>query len=352
MKERGIFKRGAWYYIRFAGPDGKIIYKSTHSKEFKVAEALLVRCKAEVRQGRHPELISTERHTFKDLAPQYLKWAERQKDYRTKSYIVKALVDRFGALPLHRFSTMLLEQYQSDRLNSGNAPATVNRAMACLSHMATKACEWRMCGQSFKEAVRHAKRLPENNRRLRYLSGEERQRLIEASDAHLKPILIMALNTGMRKGEILSLKWEAVDLKNRFILLNQMQTKNSERREIPINNALAETLRALPRRLDIPWVFFDPLTGNRYKDVKRSFFSACKRAGVLEFRFHDARHDFASRLVMAGVDLKTVQELLGHKTLAMTLRYAHLSPTHKKAAVGLLDRENNDQAGVQKLKQS
>ena len=164
--------------------------------------------------------------------------------------------------------------------------------------------------------------------------------MIQASDSHLRPILITALNTGMRKEEILSLKWEEnVDLRHGFLLLDR--TKNGERREIPINATLRAALQGLTRRLDSPYVFFDPLTGKRYRDVKRSFASACRRAGIKDFRFHDCRHTFASQLVMAGADLMTVKELLGHKTLAMTLRYSHLAPAHRRRAVDLLDEALN-----------
>jgi integrase len=167
-------------------------------------------------------------------------------------------------------------------------------------------------------------------------------------DPHLKPIVVMALNTGCRKSEILNLQWDQVDLKHGFILLDH--TKNGERKEIPINGTLKESLEALfqgtrerPRRLDIPWVYYDTRTGNSYQDIKRAFNTACFKAGIRDFHFHDLRHYFASHLVMSGFDLNTVRELLGHKTLTMTLRYAHLAPSHKVRAVDLLDQTINYQ---------
>jgi integrase len=96
-----------------------------------------------------------------------------------------------------------------------------------------------------------------------------------------------------------------------------------------------------PRRIDLPHVFYDPSTGKAYKDVKRSFASAYRRAKIVDFHFHDTRQTFASHLVMAGIDLTTVKELLGHKTLTMTLRYAHLAPSHKVKAVDILDSTLN-----------
>jgi integrase len=128
-------------------------------------------------------------------------------------------------------------------------------------------------------------------------------------------------------------------------VLSQDQTKNAERKEIPINSTLREALLALQsntRRLDIPYVVYNPKTDKPYDNLVKSFYSAMKRAGIKDFVFHDLRHTFASQLVMAGVDLATVRELLGHKTLTMTLRYSHLAPSHKVKAVDLLDSKLNE----------
>jgi integrase len=184
--------------------------------------------------------------------------------------------------------------------------------------------------------------LKENNQRMRYLSYEECQTLIDVCESHLKPIVITALNTGMRKGEILNLKWDDVDLKNGFIFVRE--TKNGDRRDIPINQKLRSALESLyrgskknPRQIHIPYVFYYYRTGNPFLDVKRSFTTALRKAGIKDFRFHDLRHTFASQLVMAGADIAAVRELLGHKTLTMTLRYSHLAPNHKVQTVKLLD---------------
>jgi len=184
--------------------------------------------------------------------------------------------------------------------------------------------------------VRKVKMLEENNRRMRFLSTEECSSLVDNCDKHLRPIIITALNTGMRKSEVLNLKWDDVDLKHNFITVRY--TKNGEPRQIAINGTLRETLSGIVRRLDVPYVFFDNATGKHYGQVTRSFRTACKRSGITDFHFHDLRHTFASQLVMAGVDLTTVKELMGHKTMAMTLRYSHLAPQHMASAVDVLDK--------------
>jgi len=344
---KGVYKRGNIYWIRYAGLDGRIIRESSGSEKFKKAENLLIKRKQDIREGKMPEIKVIKNHTFKELAAEYRKWAERQRSYNSKKFFISHLENKFGLLPLRRFNTMMIEQFQTEEIQNKKKPATINRYVATLSHMFTKAVEWDMVEEETLKRIRKAKLLPENNRRLRYLSKDESQKLVKACEIHLKPIVTTALNTGMRRGEILSLKWDQVDLKNGFILLDV--TKNGERREVPINATVKDALHGLIRRLDIPYVFYDPRSGKPFLDVKRSFHSACKKAKINNFHFHDLRHTFASHLVMAGVDLTTVKELLGHKTLTMTLRYAHLAPSHKVNAVGILDRVLNEKPTAQKL---
>lgn len=353
---RGIYRRGRVWWIRYAGLDGRIIRESSRSSRFRDAETLLIRRRQEIKEGKEPEVKRIANHLFSELAEAYSKWAERQRSFKSKRLFIEQLKREFGNFPLRRFSPICLEQFQTERLQRGNKPATVNRLLATIKHMFTKAVEWGMVEEETLKRVRKVKLLEENNRRLRYLSKEDCQTLIKACDPHLRPIVVTALNTGMRKSEILNLTWDNVDLKHGFILLGQSHTKNAERREIPINSTLRETLEELfrgtkdrPRRIDIPWVFYDPITGKPYQSIKRSFASACRRAKIRDFTFHDCRHTFASHLVMAGVDLTTVKELLGHKTLTMTLRYAHLAPSHKVKAIAMLDTALNGEPSAQKL---
>lgn len=369
---KGIYKRGSVFWVRYAGLDGKVVFESSGSKKRSDAEDLLHRRKADVSRGKEPETkkkIPTV--TFKELSVDYLKWAERQRGYRQKALLIGQLIQIFGHYPLRYFTTRLLETWQTERLQQGatrktvkkgfggarivvdvpgarrgNAPATVNRLLATIKHMFTKASEWDLVDEETLKRVRKVKLLEENNRRLRYLSIEECKALIDASGNHLRPIIITALNTGMRRGEILNLQWNNVDLRHGFILLDT--TKNGDRREIPINETLRSTLQAIERRLDVPYVFYDPTTGRPYADIGNAFTRACKRAGISNLHFHDLRHTFASHLVMAGVDITTVKELLGHKTLAMTLRYAHLAPSHKVKAVDILDSTLNKNANYTK----
>jgi len=381
-KAKGIYKRGNVWWLRYAGPDGLTRYESAKTASFRDAQAMLIDRKKEVQEGRDPTLVrKIKYYTFDELQGHYEAWAERQRSFRSKKGFIKQLKKTFGGLPLRSFNTRLLEEYQSKALSKGKSHSTINRHIATLKHMFTKAVEWEMVEEEVLKKVRKAKLLPENNRRLRYLSKGECQALLDACAPHLRPIVVTALNTGMRKEEILSLEWNRnIDLQHGFILLDI--TKNGERREIPINNILRETLQGLVRHIKSPYVFTNG-AGNRFKDLKKSFAIGLRdaaldqcphcrfevqigesaepgqcpecgvamehRKGIKDFRFHDLRHTFASHLVMAGVDITTVKELLGHKTLTMTLRYAHLAPAHKARAVEILEENLGLKPTIQKL---
>ena len=170
---------------------------------------------------------------------------------------------------------------------------------------------------------------------MRYLSGEaEAEQLLQACDNSLRPIVLAALHTGMRKGELLGLTWDAVDLANGCIRLKQ--TKSGKARALPFNETLWTLFSTQRTRPDVPWVFHDA-AGTPRRDIQYLFSVACKGAGLTDFHFHDLRHTFASWLMMRGVPLATVSKLLGHASPTMTLRYAHLSPKHLTSAVRVLD---------------
>ena len=347
---RGLFKRGGVWWLRYSDGFGKIIRVSAKTTNFKEAETELINKKKAVRSGKEPEPIKKiPNYNFSHLTQEYIKWCERQRSFRSKKGFILQLVEVFGNVPLRNISTKLVEQFQTDRINKGNKPATVNSLVATLKHCIHKGSQWEMLSDETLKRMRQVKLLQENNRRLRYLSKEECQNLISNCQGNTKAIVITALNTGCRKSEILNLQWNNIDLKNGFILLSQDMTKNSERKEIPINKTLRETLEGITRRLDIPYVFYDSATCKPYGDIKRSFNTALKRAGIRDFHFHDLRHTFASHLVMAGVDITTVSRLLGHKTLTMTLRYAHLAPSHMVKAVDILDSTLNGNEVTQKV---
>ncbi len=300
----------------------------------------VIELKEQIRTGkpvRQEQEFIIKNSTFSELADKYLEFIDgRLKSFYDTSLFVKTLLKRFKDFRLADFSMQDLELLQSDWINQGFSIAYANRLIAVLKRMFTKAYDWEMIDEDILKRVRKVKQLKGEIKRLRYLSEEEAQRLISHCEPYLNPIVITALNTGMRKSEILKLTWDRVDLKNRLILLDK--TKNGERREIPINKTLLNTLSILARHIKCDYVFYNPDTLKPYYDIKKSFGKALKKAHILDFRFHDLRHTFASWLVMGGIDLTTVKELLGHKDVKMTLRYSHLAASHISNAVKILEK--------------
>jgi integrase len=213
--------------------------------------------------------------------------------------------------------------------------ATCNRELSALKRLINKALEW---GMATTNPVPKVKPLPEPNGRTRFLSLDESRRLLECATRHLRPILLTALESSMRRGEIFRMKWDDVDLKRGTIFIGE--AKIGHPRYVPISDRLKATLLKLPRRLGCDFVFSGESkigqTGKPFIDVRTSFEKACMKAGIENFRFHDLRHTAASHMVMAGVDLKTVGDILGHRSITMTERYSHLTPEHKRKAVNLL----------------
>ncbi len=228
------------------------------------------------------------------------------------------------------------------------SPATVNRDLALLKATFNRAVR---AGKVDSNPVKAVKLFRENNARTRCLTDEEEARLYEALPDYLKPFLTVALNTGMRWGELARLTWDDVDFYTGS--LHVRESKSGEGRRIPMNRVVRETLQAVrreqiqtareqkdgEREILSPLVFCAP-QGGFLRNFSRDWYPALRKAAIPDFRWHDTRHTAASRLVMAGVDLFTVKEILGHKTLAMTARYSHLSPGHQRQALErLADRQ-------------
>ncbi len=309
------------------------------------AEANLHKITSLIDEGKYLDKKKECKKTFGDLKTEYLKWCEKigQKDVRSKKQRAKVIEDIFKKdTQLSTITRAKVENFQADRLSSLSTksgevlkPATVNREMALLKHMFTKATEWEWISQSPAKGVKLKK---ENNRRLRYLTPEECKQLIEACPSQtMKQVVTLAIHTGMRRGEILNLKWDNVNLRDKFIELTGSDQKNGERSTIPLTATALETLRSIPRRLDSKYVFTGKTSDKPFYDLKRQFEKAVENAKLAGVTFHILRHTCASHLVMAGIDLVSVKEIMRHKSIDMTLRYSHLAPAHKKAAMAALE---------------
>jgi integrase len=242
----------------------------------------------------------------------------------------KRLQATFGTYQLKAITPLMVDEYLARRATE-RQPASVNKESQLLHHLFKKAMAW---GKAVDNPVTHVRPLRVNNRRLRYLSQEEMRRLLAMADEHLWPMLIAALHTGLRRGEMFALTWADIDFRHGVVRV--LQTKSGERREIPMSRTLRTTLEQLPRRVDTGMVF-PSQAGRERVSLRGRFQRALRDAGIEGFVWHDLRHTLASYLVMAGVNLTSVKALMGHKTIAMTLRYAHLAPDFQRDAINRLD---------------
>lgn len=330
----GIRKKGGIWFIDYRVEGRRKREKVGPSK--KLAEAVLAKRQTEIAEGKFLDRKKIPKIRFEDFATEYLEYSEaNKKNYSRERYTMRHLLNAFGDRCLGEITIWQIEQYKARRC-SLVAPATVNRELTLLKHMFTKGIEWEKARTNPVKAVKH---LREANTRVRFLTDEEETRLLAECPDNLRALVIAALHTGFRRGELLSLRWRDADFLNGLVTVEAAYTKNGERRTVPMSQTLRAVLDGLRQERPHDHHVFLNKRGEPYVSPKKAFESAVKRAGIADFHFHDLRHCFASRLVMGGQDMRTVQELLGHKTLTMTLRYSHLSPTHRAKAVAILDRK-------------
>ncbi|MGA2363847.1 MAG: site-specific integrase [Candidatus Aminicenantales bacterium] len=221
-----------------------------------------------------------------------------------------------------------VEGYKATR-RAEVAPGTVNRELACLRTLLNKAVEW---GKLESSPMAKVRRFKEPAPRDRFLTKDEAGRLVDEAGPTLKPIIIVALGTGMRRGEIFNLKWKDVD----FVLgqISITMSKSGKPRKVPMSGAVAAALGAVPRRGEFIFLNGDP--GQTVTGISEAFRAACAAAKITGFRFHDCRHTFASRALEAGADLVSVSKILGHSSIAMTAKYLHASGEGQRRAAELM----------------
>ena len=336
-----IFKRrskkwGVRFYINFPGVEGERIQKIVkHARTADDAVAALMKEIEDV-QAQRQGLKKPERIRFKDFADRYLeKYAQTNKrSWKTDRSYLKSMSLVLGERFLDEITSEEIEEFKAYRLEKdGVEKSTVNRCLAIMRKLFNIAVEWNYLR---RDEVPKFKHFPEGNvLKERILSEAEENRLLAASSPHLRSILIIALNSGCRLGEILNLKWDQVDVKTRTLRIER--TKNNKIRMIPINTPLfVEFERISSSRDSSEYVFLNPETVKPFGSIKTAFKAACRRAGIEGLRLHDARHTFASRLIAKGIDLITIKDLLGHGSVRITEKYAHSNLDQKKKAVELL----------------
>ncbi|MDA9982494.1 site-specific integrase [Gammaproteobacteria bacterium] len=241
-------------------------------------------------------------------------------------------------IPMEDINASDMEKWRQKRINAGREATTVNRDVADLKSVLTRAVR-------FGDLAVHplAKLLPlkqKDNHIERYLSDDELKRLRESlnsCDSQLANIVTLALHTGMRRGEMFNLKWADIDFKRSQLTVQASGTKTGKRRYIALNATALNMLNQRKEQYGGEGLVFIGRYGGRLVDIKKSWVSLLKAARIESFRFHDLRHHFASSMVMEGVPLNTVRELMGHADIKMTLRYAHLAPENKAEAVRAIE---------------
>jgi len=336
-----------YWYGSYTDAGGKRVRRSTRRTLKREAKAVLAGWRA-----REAEIASrgvqAEGRLFEDMMLAFLRHSRETKrpaGYRRDLDATAHLREHFADLPLASITRSPVKVYMDRRLGEGVASATVLRELAVLSaafNYVRFELEWPV-----GNPVQGRKPKPAKGR-IRWEPREGIEALITAAGlepqaaGHLPDFIRLAVNTGCRKGELLWLRWSQVDLELGVIRLEAADTKTEEPRGIPLTDEAREVLeRRLAERNrhcpTSPWVFAHH-DGRRITDIKKSFATTCRRAGIEDFRVHDLRHTFASWLVMEGAPLTEVRDLLGHTTVRMTERYAHLAPDNHRSAIERLNR--------------
>jgi integrase len=343
-----VYRKDNRWYIDYYLPDGKrkreivTIPGVDPSKISRgdAQKALSIR-KAQIAEGKFEIALTKRPVLFDKLVERYIEYSKANKRSCRRDLTSSKMLSRtFGGKTLQQITAWLVERYKGQRQKDitphGNplSNKTINRELACLKHMFTKASEW---GLIATNPVKKVKLFPEKQEKLRVISETEFKELYTAASPHFRPILLCAYQTGMRKGELARLKWEDVNFKDGYIYIKE--TKNNESRVVPISDNLKVSLLNSKKKATSDHVFTtqEGISYSSESAWKRAWSTALRRSRIEKCRFHDLRHSFATRLVMAGVDIVTVQELMGHKDISMTKRYSHPTPQHKKQAIERLN---------------
>jgi len=311
--------------------NGRQIRRSTGSTKKDLARKILFKAQTLITEGQWFETHRSKTIRFKEMVERYMSSHAKSRDPHT----IKKLLPAFGELRLAEITTDLVADYRNERLKKVK-PATVYQELGLMRRMFNVARrEWKwvkdnpVADLSFSVGTR--------NFRDRWLTEEEEYTLLRnaGNPWWLYPLLMVALHTGMRKGEILALRWQDIDFRRRILTIHK--SKTNMKRGIPLSDTLTSVLLDLKQNrklFEISGRVF-PISD---RSLRQSYNKALERSGIENFTFHDLRHTFATRLVQNGVDIYSVQKLLGHTTVSMTLRYTHHYPESLRGSIAVLDK--------------
>ena len=331
----GVFKKGNRYYAEYY-VNGKKVRESSKTNNRAIAEKLYEKRKTEIAEGRFLDKQKEYNITLFKLIDEYVKIHLKDVSKSTqKKYLVciGKLKKYFRDVKVVGINSRLLEGYRKARLEMGNKKATVNRDVAVLRNMLNKAVEWEELNINPIAGVKQYREIPS---KIMHFTDDEIEKLLNVSGERLKPIILTALHTGIRRAQLLSLKWSNINFENRTIYIEN--GKWGRWQEIPINDTLYNVLFEMKQKSTGEYIFTKD-NGEPCGDIKKSFNTILRKAGLKDTgkTFHTLRHTFASRLVMAGVDLPTIKELMGHSSINTTMRYAHVDQQHKREAIDKLE---------------
>lgn len=338
-KIRGIFERpkgsGIWW-VRYCDQYGRLHREKVGPKG--LAQEVYRKRKTAIREGKFfPEQVGQQRVIpFDELARDFLVYSKLHKrSHAHDAGMAQRLLKAFGRRPAKAITAEEIEHFKAT-LREKRSPATVNRHLALLRSIYYLGVRNRKVEHN---PVRGMKFFRENNARVRYITEEEESRLFRGLPNRYHALVEVGLLTGLRASNLINLQWANVDLD--AAVYTVPQSKSGEALRLPMHSRVREILASLPRN---GVYVFARANGKPPRRFTVAFAKAVRRASISDLRLHDLRHTWASRLAMAGVDLLAIKELGGWKTLAIVQRYAHLSPDHKRQALGRLKSHRTDTA--------
>lgn len=334
---RGLYRpsNSLVWHLDYVTADGKRRRESSGTRDRSAALALLSERRAKSAAGETQpkrQLLTTR---LSEIAERYMAANGHLRSAPWRRATLKRLVRVLGDPTLAAITPQALEEYTAARLAQGKQPSTCNRDADLIKSVVDYAARVGMVPIDHAQRLHRVKWLPERPR-IRYLTSDELRALLGASTGELRAAIVVAVNTGLRRGELFGLTWERVDLVARRLTVTADGAKNGQARAVPLNAAAVAALRTL--RSSHALVFCHGDGTKRRRWMLGQFATACRRAGLCYVSWHTLRHTFISHMVMSGADLFSVAELAGHRSLRMTQRYAHLAPSHKAALVERLYR--------------
>lgn len=356
----GINKKGDNWVIDYRAYGRRIREKIGPSK--KLAESVLAKRKLAIAEKKFLEVRKISNETFQEFSQKYLQWIQgRIRTTDDNRGYIKKLNETFGKMRLTEIDLVHVEKYMAQRIQERKQPpfhgkslssftqeerkarisawvaantrtvskAYTNREVSCLRKILNKAVEWKviptnpLCGIKLFDEREFIRK--------RYLKPDEIRLLLSCCTPVVRDIVTFALYTGRRKGEILGMRWQDVDLENGYVYYPKTKKKEPDQVAIPLR--ARQLLKRLMSEPHGEFVFQKRRGEGPIAQISSQFVKACERAAIKDFRFHDLRHTAVSYMMMNGIDLKTIAELVGHTNAEMVdQRYGHLSPDHKRSA--------------------